>query len=191
MVCSKCPHHVAKLPLSLSPSLPACSEILRTIDSLQLTAYKKVATPANWKVNAWIGWLLWAPAEVQWAAAGYTGHRQLPLQFSIRQSSVHIYYTQVFGVRATLDRRHYAAINSREVLGNFEAYRTILAVGSAIASTLFVIPILRTTLVHKMPAPRVVQLVTLGTRTPCRWVVLYLVVCTKEYHRDWCSYCTL
>ena len=62
MVCSKCPHHVAKLPLSLSPSLPACSEILRTIDSLQLTAYKKVATPANWKVNACIGWLLWIPA---------------------------------------------------------------------------------------------------------------------------------
>ena len=27
-----------------------CSEILRVIDSLQLTAYKKVATPANWTV---------------------------------------------------------------------------------------------------------------------------------------------
>ena len=27
-----------------------CSEILRVIDSLQLAACKKVATPANWKV---------------------------------------------------------------------------------------------------------------------------------------------
>ena len=29
----------------------SCSEIVRVIDSLQLTAYKKVATPANWKVS--------------------------------------------------------------------------------------------------------------------------------------------
>ena len=29
-----------------------CSEILRVIDSLQLTAYKKVATPADWKVKS-------------------------------------------------------------------------------------------------------------------------------------------
>ena len=28
-----------------------CSEILRVIDSLQLTAIKKVATPADWKVT--------------------------------------------------------------------------------------------------------------------------------------------
>ena len=31
----------------MSVDLP--SEILRVIDSLQLTAYEKVATPANWK----------------------------------------------------------------------------------------------------------------------------------------------
>ena len=31
----------------------SCSEILRVIDSLQLTAYKKVATPANWQVGTW------------------------------------------------------------------------------------------------------------------------------------------
>ena len=36
-----------------------CSEIIRVIDSLQLTAYKKVATPANWNVspykqNCWL-----------------------------------------------------------------------------------------------------------------------------------------
>ena len=28
-----------------------CSEILRVVDSLQLTAEKKVATPADWKVS--------------------------------------------------------------------------------------------------------------------------------------------
>ena len=28
-----------------------CSEILRVIDSLQLTARKKVATPVDWKVT--------------------------------------------------------------------------------------------------------------------------------------------
>ena len=28
-----------------------CSEILRVIDSLQLTAIKKVATPADWNVT--------------------------------------------------------------------------------------------------------------------------------------------
>ena len=30
------------------------SEILRVIDSLQLTAYKRVATPANWQVRGCI-----------------------------------------------------------------------------------------------------------------------------------------
>ena len=38
------------LPLSL-PILTVCSEILRVVDSLQLTAFKKVATPANWQVR--------------------------------------------------------------------------------------------------------------------------------------------
>ena len=38
-------------PLNAPTSRAFFSEILRVIDSLQLTAQKKVATPVNWKVR--------------------------------------------------------------------------------------------------------------------------------------------
>ena len=68
-------NHLVLLPcisLSLSPSpLPPCSEILRVIDSLQLTAFKKVATPANWTVSCKSFCAVFSPSKIQGMAGGH------------------------------------------------------------------------------------------------------------------------